>query len=181
MTNEEIKAAIKARGYTIKAFAEKMSVPYGTLRLALSGNRPLTDTLKNHILLALQAAPVVSEKGQAAGREVYMTFKIQVPGGNVVEEIGGTIGAQGVADRRDALAGIIRHNMGELVRMGARVAWSAEERARLGLPADGEPLPPELLQSPAVSMQFIACNTIRQAMPEGHQSPAAMVETEGGE
>ena len=153
MTNEEIKAAIKARGYTIKAFAEKMSVPYGTLRLALSGNRPLTDTLKNHILLALQAAPVVSEKGQAAGREVYMTFKIQVPGGNVVEEIGGTIGAQGVADRRDALAGIIRHNMGELVRMGARVAWSAEERARLGLPADGEPLPPELLQSPAVMVE----------------------------
>lgn len=130
-----------------------MSVPYGTLRLALSGNRPLTDTLKNHILLALQAAPVVFEKGQAAGREVYMTFKIQVPGGDVVEEIGGTIGAQGVADRRDALAGIIRHNMGELVRMGARVAWSAEERARLGLPADGEPLPPELLQSPAVMVE----------------------------
>lgn len=153
MTNEEIKAAIKAHGYTIKAFAEKMSVPYGTLRLALSGNRPLTDTLKNHILLALQAAPVVFEKGQAAGREVYMTFKIQVPGGDVVEEIGGTIGAQGVADRRDALAGIIRHNMGELVRMGARVAWSAEERARLGLPADGEPLPPELLQSPAVMVE----------------------------
>ena len=152
MTNEEIKAAIKARGYTIKAFAEKMSVPYGTLRLALSGNRPLTDTLKNHILLALQAAPVISEKGQAAGREVYMTFKIQVPGGDVVEEIGGTIGAQGVADRRDALAGIIRHNMSELVRMGASVAWSAEERARLGLPADGEPLPPELLQSPVVNM-----------------------------
>lgn len=144
MTNEEIKAAIKARGYTIKAFAEKMSVPYGTLRLALSGNRPLTDTLKNHILLALQAAPVVSEKVQAAGRDVYMTFKIQVPGGDVVEEIGGTIGAQGVADRRDALAGIIRHNMGELVRMGARVAWSAEERARLGLPADGEALPPDM-------------------------------------
>ena len=44
-----------------------------------------------------------------------------------------------------------------------------------------EPYPPELLQSPAVSMQFIACNTIRQAMPEGHQSPAAMVENEGGE
>ena len=152
MTHEEIKAAIKARGYTIKSFAEKMGVPYSTLRLALSGYRPLTGTLKGHILLALQAAPVVSEKGQTAGRDVYMTFKIQVPGGDVVEEIGGTIGAQGVADRRDALAGIIRHNMSELVRMGARVAWSAEERARLGLPADGEPLPPELLQSPPVKV-----------------------------
>lgn len=153
MTNDEIKAAIKARGYTIKSFAASLDVAYSTLVQALSGNQPLTAALKNHILLALQAAPVVFEKGQAAGREVYMTFKIQVPGGDVVEEIGGTIGAQGVADRRDALAGIIRHNMGELVRMGARVAWSAEERARLGLPADGEPLPPELLQSPAVMVE----------------------------
>ena len=153
MTNEEIKAAIKARGYTIKSFAASLDVAYSTLVQALSGNQPLTAALKNHILLALQAAPVVSEKGQAAGREVYMTFKIQVPGGDVVEEIGGTIGAQGVADRRDALAGIIRHNMSELVRMGARVAWSAEERARLGLPADGEPLPPELLQSPPVKVE----------------------------
>ena len=153
MTNEEIKAAIKARGYTIKSFAASLDVAYSTLVQALSGNQPLTAALKNHILLALQAAPVVSEKGQAAGREVYMTFKIQVPGGDVVEEIGGTIGAQGVADRRDALAGIIRHNMGELVRMGARVAWSAEERARLGLPADGEPLPSELLQAPPVMVE----------------------------
>lgn len=145
MTNEEIKAAIKARGYTIKSFAASLDVAYSTLVQALSGNQPLTATLKNHILLALQAVPVVADKSKP-GREVYMTFKIQVPGGNVVEEIGGTIGAQGVGDRRDALAGIIRHNMAELVRMGARVAWSADERARLGLPVAGEPLPPGLTE-----------------------------------
>ena len=129
-----------------------MGVPYGTIRLALSGNRPLTETLKNHILLALQAVPVAVDKSTPAGREVYMTFKIQVPGGDVVEEIGGTIGAQGVADRRDALAGIIRHNIGELVRMGARVAWSDEERARLGLPAAGEALPGHLLKGGQVDV-----------------------------
>ena len=152
MTNEEIKAAIKARGYTIKAFAEKMAVAYKTLLQALNGQQPLTATLKNHILLALQAVPVAVDKSTPAGREVYMTFKIQVPGGDVVEEIGGTIGAQGVADRRDALAGIIRHNIGELVRMGARVAWSDEERARLGLPAAGEALPGHLLKGGQVDV-----------------------------
>ena len=152
MTNEEIKAAIKARGYTIKSFAASLDVAYSTLVQALSGKQPLTATLKNHILLALQAAPVAVDKSAPAGREVYMTFKIQVPGGDVVEEIGGTIGAQGVADRRDALAGIIRHNMGELVRMGARVAWSDEERARLGLPAAGEALPEHLLKAGQVDI-----------------------------
>lgn len=143
MTNEEIKQAIKARGYTIKAFSAKMDVAYKTLLQALNGKQPLTATLKNHILLALS-----SEGGavsHAPGRDVYMTFKVQVPGGDVVEEIGGTIGARGVADRRDALAGIIRHNVGELIRLGASVSES--ERVRLGLPAAGEPLPDALLHT----------------------------------
>lgn len=67
MTNEQLKAAIKAKGYTIKAFADVLGVAYSTLRLALSGSKPLTEQLRRHILLALAAeAPIPSGKGKAS-------------------------------------------------------------------------------------------------------------------
>ena len=54
MNREQIKAAIKAKGYTIKAFAEILGIAYDTLRRVLSGNKPLTEQLRRHIMLALQ-------------------------------------------------------------------------------------------------------------------------------
>ena len=54
MTNEQIKAAINARCYTIKAFAEILGVSYESLRQALSGRKPLTEQLRRHIMLALK-------------------------------------------------------------------------------------------------------------------------------
>lgn len=61
MTNEAIKAAIKAKGYTLKAFAEVLGVAYSTLRLVLSGNKPLTEQLRRHILLALASDTPIPE------------------------------------------------------------------------------------------------------------------------
>lgn len=55
MTGQQLKDAIKARGYTLKQFAEILAVAYPTLRLALSGQQPLTEPLKRHIILALKA------------------------------------------------------------------------------------------------------------------------------
>ena len=57
VNNEQIKTAIKEKGYTIKAFAEILGVAYGTLRLALAGSQPLTEQLRRHIMLALQVTP----------------------------------------------------------------------------------------------------------------------------
>lgn len=55
MTNEQIKLAIKAKGYTIKAFAEVLGIAYGSLVNILSGRKPLTEQLRRHIMLALQS------------------------------------------------------------------------------------------------------------------------------
>ncbi|MBE6418902.1 MAG: hypothetical protein E7031_02100 [Akkermansiaceae bacterium] len=57
MTEKQIKAAIHAKGYTLKAFAEILGVAYETLRKGLSGAKPLTEQLRRHILLALQTTP----------------------------------------------------------------------------------------------------------------------------
>ena len=54
---EEIKIAIKKKGYTVKAFAEVLGVAYGTLRHILAGRQSLTEQLRRHIMLALQSTP----------------------------------------------------------------------------------------------------------------------------
>lgn len=71
-------------------------------------------------MLALSSA--AGAVNESPGRDVFMVFKVKVPGGDVVEEIGGTIGARGVTDRRAALAGIVRHNVGELIKLGASLS-----------------------------------------------------------
>lgn len=67
MNREQIKAAIKAKGYTIKAFAEILGIAYDTLRRVLSGNKPLTEQLRRHILLALQSDTPQQPGTPAAG------------------------------------------------------------------------------------------------------------------
>lgn len=54
MTNKDLKEAIRANGYTIKAFAEILGVEYGTLRKALAKSKPVSEQLKRHIMLALK-------------------------------------------------------------------------------------------------------------------------------
>ena len=55
MTNEQIKAAIKAKGYTLKAFADVLGVSYDAFRQSLASSKPLTEQLRRHIMLALQS------------------------------------------------------------------------------------------------------------------------------
>ncbi|MBQ3217746.1 MAG: hypothetical protein IJB33_02610 [Akkermansia sp.] len=76
MTNEELKAAIKAKGYTLKAFAEVLGVAYATLRLALSGKQPLTEQLKRHIMLALQVSP--QQDGQRVPVPVSLALPVEI-------------------------------------------------------------------------------------------------------
>ena len=73
MTNQELKAAIKAKGYTIEAFAEVLSVSYDSLRQSLSGAKPLTEQLRRHIMLALQASP------QQDGQRVPVPLSLSLP------------------------------------------------------------------------------------------------------
>lgn len=77
MTQEQLKAAIKAKGYTIKAFAEVLGIAYGTLRRVLSGNKPLTEQLRRHIMLALQSAAPVPD-GQAVPVNLSLTLPPEI-------------------------------------------------------------------------------------------------------
>lgn len=77
MTNEAIKAAIRAKGYTIKAFAEVLGVAYDTLRRVLSGNKPLTEQLRRHILLALQSSTPAPE-GQAVPVSIPLSLPVEI-------------------------------------------------------------------------------------------------------
>jgi transcriptional regulator with XRE-family HTH domain len=62
MTNEQIKDAIKAKGYTLKAFSDILGVAYVTLRKSLAGSKPFSEQLRRHILLALQT-PTEENRG----------------------------------------------------------------------------------------------------------------------
>ena len=53
MTKDEIKQALKERGWTIQTLAEKLRVSYGALRAVLSESGKLTDQLSAHIELLL--------------------------------------------------------------------------------------------------------------------------------
>ena len=76
MTNEELKAAIKAKGYTLKAFAEVLGVAYVTLRQVLSGTKPLTEQLRRHIMLALQVAPAAD--GERAPFPLTLSLPVEI-------------------------------------------------------------------------------------------------------
>ena len=91
MTNEQLKAAIKAKGYTIKAFADVLGVSYGALRQSLSGVKPLTEQLRRHILLALQH-PAPGTTGEIMPVSVPLTLP-----GEMWEAIDKAAAAQGIS------------------------------------------------------------------------------------
>ncbi len=120
VNNEAIKASIKARGYTLKAFAEVLGVAYGTLRRALAGNQPLTEQLRRHILLALQSDTPAPE-----GQAVPVDIPLSLPG-EIWQAIDKAASAQGISSERytselvqrlakDITAGLIlsRHRSGK--------------------------------------------------------------------
>ena len=77
VNNEAIKAAIKARGYTLKAFADVLGVSYGAFRQSLSGVKPLTEQLRRHIMLALQAS-TPAPSGQGVPVSVPLSLPVEV-------------------------------------------------------------------------------------------------------
>lgn len=94
VTNEQLKAAIKAKGYTIKAFAEVLSVSYDSLRQSLSGAKPLTEQLRRHILLALQASP-----DAARGERVPVPVALSLPP-EVWQGIDAAAAARGISSEK---------------------------------------------------------------------------------
>lgn len=56
MTIEQIKAEMKQQGLSIQQMADKLGVNYDSLRLILSGVRPLKEQLSRHIDFVLGAA-----------------------------------------------------------------------------------------------------------------------------
>lgn len=113
MTREELKQAIIAQGYTLKDFAAKIKVSYGTLRHALNGTHALTPAMQNHILLALGLA---EEGERPASGALVIAYRVDVEAGRVLalESSAPTLSA-----RQNALASIIRHNVEELRRAGS--------------------------------------------------------------
>lgn len=120
MTNEDIKAAIRAKGYTLKAFAEVLGVSYGAFRQSLSGVKPLTEQLRRHILLALQSDTPAPE-----GQAVPVDIPLSLPG-EIWQAIDKAASAQGISSERytselvqrlakDITAGLIlsRHRSGK--------------------------------------------------------------------
>ena len=120
MTNEDIKAAIRAKGYTLKAFAEVLGVSHGAFRQSLSGVKPLTEQLRRHILLALQSDTPAPE-----GRAVPVDIPLSLPG-EIWQAIDKAASAQGISSERytselvqrlakDITAGLIlsRHRSGK--------------------------------------------------------------------
>lgn len=119
MTIEEIKAAIKAQGYTQAEFAKKLGVATSTLTNALSGITPLTKALHNHIALLLEKE-----------RDCVFVYKITLPEAKV-EELIGQRTCLTESDRRAAIEAIIRHNLQQLIELGKQAPWSPEERQYL--------------------------------------------------
>ena len=68
MTKEEIKMALKERGWSYQMLAEKLRVSEGAIKNALSSNGKLTDQLSAHIELLLNST-----------QEQIMLFKVTYP------------------------------------------------------------------------------------------------------
>ena len=121
MTPEEIKQELARRQITIADFAEQLGVGYTTLRNALAGHTPLTKALERHIDLAL------------GKRESVLVYREDV-GTHKVEELTAGRGCVTESDHREALQAILEHNLQELMKVGAKLEWTAEQRRAFGLP-----------------------------------------------
>lgn len=121
MTPEEIKQELAIRRITIAEFAARLGVGYTTLRNALAGHTPLTKALEHHIQLAL------------GKREAVLVYRVDV-GTRKVEELTAGRGCVTELDHWEAMQAILEHNLQELIKVGALLEWTAEQRAAFGLP-----------------------------------------------
>ena len=130
MTTDEIKKKMTERGWSITELASKLDITADGLGRILSGKRPLTGQLSNHIELLL-----------AQPREATLLYKINLTEGTTAELLGDKA-CTCKDDYLPALEAVIRHNLVELVNRGATmVDWTDEERKALGIPPAGQPLP----------------------------------------
>lgn len=161
MTTDEIKAAIKAQGYTIGSFAKKLGITGDALGRVLSGARPFSPSLRKHIelLLANPATPPTPQ-------EAVFVYRVNLTAREVRELIGEKyLGGQGqdpdgMRDAKDTRPGedgititpemekalhlIITHNLRRLARIGAQwEGWNPEDRALLDVLENAPEDPPE--------------------------------------
>ena len=116
----EILTLMDERGHTRQTLAEELGISYDTLRLILSGKRPLTEQLARHISYVL------------GKRESILVYRVQASEKRV-EELTAGKGCKCDKDRVEAMQAIIAYNMQQLAELGAQASWSAEQRAAWGL------------------------------------------------
>ena len=116
----EILTLMEERGHTRQTLAEELGISYDTLRLILSGKRPLTEQLARHISYVL------------GKRESILVYRVQASE-KKVEELTAGKGCKGDKERVEAMQAIIAYNMQQLAELGAQASWTAEQRAAWGL------------------------------------------------
>ena len=106
---------------SITALAEELGVTADGLGRILAGKRPITEQLQRHIDYVL------------GKREAVLVYRVDV-GTHKVEELTAGRGCVTESDHRQALQAILEHNLQELIKVGAQLEWTAEQRAAFGLP-----------------------------------------------
>lgn len=124
----EILTLMDKRGYTRQSLADELGISYDTLRLILSGKRPLTEQLERHIAHVL------------GKRESILVYRVDATA-KKVEELTAGKGCKCEKDRVEALQAIIALNMKQLAELGARAGWTPEQLEAWGVePEAKEPL-----------------------------------------
>lgn len=126
MTLDEIKTAMAEQGLTQVALAEQLGISKDSLNKILSGKNPMTDAMRNHIRLLLTQP-----------REAVLVYRVNISEAKATELLGDK-SCTVAADRAIAIEAIIHHNLAELIELGKKCQWNAEERDFLGLA--GQPL-----------------------------------------
>lgn len=96
MTIEEIKAALKERGWTITDLAETIGVTADGLGRILAGKRPLTQQLERHIGLVL-----------GLRKDTLMMFRVSLPDAEVESWVPGW-GKLSRAEKAAAAEAVVR-------------------------------------------------------------------------
>lgn len=131
MTKEEIKAALKERGWTYAQLAEKLKIHPGTITNILSGKYPLKPSLAAHIELLLKDTqeqlimyrvtfPDATCESWVPGWERLTAEQRQAAVGAVIEEAARQLMAEGAAAMTPEEQEHLRRFCGEL-RGPARV------------------------------------------------------------
>lgn len=126
MNKEEIKAELKARGWTYAMLADKLGMSEGRIKTIMSSKEELKKTLQNHIEL-LFASP----------SSAVLVYRIDLTTDEVSELCGSREfpdTEKGRADLAKAVEAVLHHNMEHLAALGKKCNWSDKEKAWLGIP-----------------------------------------------